>query len=116
MRGRPIACASTNGSTNGNRGVSRRFAFQALAAEFDKPAVSPSMEVWLHDFGATLSTGSSDTAAIGGALAFQYGNQGLFEGVALESVQACLQTSSSPLMELIGLPPAANENPFLLLA
>lgn len=63
-----------------------------------------------------LVLGVGDTAAIGGALAFQYGNQGSFEGVALESVQACPQTSSSPLMELIGLPPAANENPFLLLA
>ncbi len=92
------------------------FAFQAFAAGLDTPAVSPSMEVWLQDFGATLSTGSSDTAAIGGALAFQYGHQGSYEGVALESVQACLRAGSSPLMELLGLPPAANENPFLLLA
>ena len=92
------------------------FAFQAFAAGLDTPAVSPSMEVWLQDFGATLSTGSSDTAAIDGALAFQYGHQGSYEGVALESVQACLRAGSSPLMELLGLPPAANENPFLLLA
>lgn len=92
------------------------YAFQALAAELDSPMVSPSLKVWLHEFGSSLSTGSSNTEAVGGALAYQYGHYGSFEGVAVESALACLQPGSSPLMELIGMPPAANENPFLLLA
>lgn len=92
------------------------YAFQALAAELDSPMVSPSLKVWLPEFGSSLSTGSSNTEAVGGALAYQYGHYGSFEGVAVESALACMQPGSSPLMELIGMPPAANENPFLLLA
>lgn len=69
-----------------------RFNFAALATQFDQVlAANPSLTSWaLSDALLTFHLGGSDTAAIGGDLAYQYGKNGTLANVGLAAAQSVL--------------------------
>jgi len=68
------------------------FDFQGLAAAFDVArAANPSLTTWALSNALTANhLGGSDTAAVGGDLAYLYGRRGSLAGVSLDTAQHAL--------------------------
>ena len=69
-----------------------RFNFAGLATQFDQAlAAKPALTSWaLSNALATFATGGSETDALGGDLAYQYGRYGNLSNVGLGAAQALL--------------------------
>jgi trimeric autotransporter adhesin len=72
------------------------FDFAALAASFDQArAANPTLTAWsLTDALLTAHLAGSDTAALGGDLAFQYGQNNSLAGMGLTSAQTVMDDAS----------------------
>jgi len=69
-----------------------QFDFDALVSRFDQArAASPGLSNWtLSDAMLAFHLGSSDTAAVGGDLAYQYGRYGKLSGLSVDAAQSLL--------------------------
>jgi Ca2+-binding RTX toxin-like protein len=88
--------ASRNSDSASTDPLSRKvegFDFGKLVAQFDTAlTVDPSLNSWnLMDGLLSAHLNGSDTAALGGDLAFQYGNQGGLSGMNLSAAQTTLK-------------------------
>jgi Ca2+-binding RTX toxin-like protein len=90
-----------------NRRVAR-FDFAQLAAGFDAAlAANPSLTRWaVADALAGAFAGGSDTAALGGDLAYQYGRSGTLAGVGFDAAGAILSDANFAIAPQALLPAA----------
>ena len=73
-----------------------RFSFSALASDFDAArAANPALTRWTVAAAlADAYVGGSDSAAIGGDLAYQYGHVGSLTGIGASAADTVLSASS----------------------